>query len=57
LARQCDDFREGHPNKFKKAQIEHALKLLENNSYNQVENITGISKSKLIRAKKRHDQP
>jgi DNA invertase Pin-like site-specific DNA recombinase len=53
IARQRDDFREGRPNKFKKAQIEHALKLLETNSYNQVEDITGISKSTLIRAKKR----
>ncbi|WP_413306011.1 recombinase family protein [Bacillus sp. 1P10SD] len=56
LAKQREDFREGRPRKFKKAQIEHALKLLETNSYMQVENITGISKSTLIRAKKRHEQ-
>jgi DNA invertase Pin-like site-specific DNA recombinase len=51
IAKQREDFREGRPKKFKKAQIEHALKLLETNSYKQVEDITGISKSTLIRAK------
>ncbi|MEH7014829.1 recombinase family protein [Neobacillus niacini] len=56
LARQREDFREGRPKKFKKTQIEHALKLLETNSYMQVEDITGISKSTLIRAKKRQEQ-
>lgn len=56
LARQREDFREGRPKKFKKAQIEHALKLLETNSYKQVEDITGISKSTLIRAKRRQEQ-
>lgn len=53
FAKQRDDFREGRPNKFSKKQIGHALKLLETNSYKQVEEITGISKSTLIRAKKR----
>lgn len=56
IAKQRDDFREGRPKKFKKGQIEHALKLLETNSYKQVEDITGISKSTLIRAKKRQDR-
>jgi DNA invertase Pin-like site-specific DNA recombinase len=51
IAKQRDDFREGRPNKFSKKQIGHALKLLETNSYKQVEEITGISKSTLIRAK------
>lgn len=53
IAKQRDDFREGRPNKFSKKQIEHALKLLETCSYKQVEDVTGISKSTLIRAKKR----
>ncbi|MED4037043.1 recombinase family protein [Niallia taxi] len=53
LAKQRDDFREGRPNKYSKKQIEHALKLLESNSYKQVEEMTGISKSTLIRAKKK----
>ncbi|MED1472738.1 recombinase family protein, partial [Bacillus salipaludis] len=56
LAKQREDFREGRPKKFKKTQIEYALKLLETNSYKQVEAITGISKSTLIRAKKRQEQ-
>jgi DNA invertase Pin-like site-specific DNA recombinase len=50
IAKQKEDFREGRPNKFNKKQIEHAIQLLENNSYKQVEAMTGISKSTLIRA-------
>lgn len=53
IAKQRDDFREGRPNKFSKKQIEHALQLLATNSYTQVEEITGISKSTLIRAKRK----
>lgn len=52
IAKQNPDFREGRPPKYKKAQVEHALKLLENHSYKQVEDLTGISKSTLIRAKR-----
>lgn len=52
IAKQKDDFREGRPKKFSKKQIEHALKLKETHSYKQVEEMTGISKSTLIRAKK-----
>lgn len=55
IAKQKEDFREGRPKKFTKKQIEHALTLLETNSYKQVEEITGISKSTLIRAKKRFE--
>ncbi|WP_090635900.1 recombinase family protein [Neobacillus massiliamazoniensis] len=51
IAKQKGDFKEGRPKKFKKAQIELALKLLETHSYKQVEETTGISKSTLIRAK------
>lgn len=53
IAKQRDDFREGRPNKFSKAQIEHALELLDERSYKQVEDLTGISKSTLIRAKRK----
>ncbi|MFK4466860.1 recombinase family protein [Bacillus sp. RC252] len=53
IAKQRDDFREGRPNKYSKKQIEHALKLLESESYKEVENKTGISKSTLIRAKRK----
>jgi DNA invertase Pin-like site-specific DNA recombinase len=51
IAKLKGDFKEGRPKKFKKAQIELALKLLETHSYKQVEETTGISKSTLIRAK------
>lgn len=51
-ARENPDFREGRPRKFKKVQMEHALNLLETNSYKQVENLTGISTSTLYRYKK-----
>lgn len=53
IAKQREDFREGRPNKFSRKQVEHALKLLETHSYKEVENMTGISKSTLIRAKKK----
>lgn len=41
----------GRPKKFKKAQRENALKLLEEHSYSQVSDMTGISKRTLIRYK------
>jgi DNA invertase Pin-like site-specific DNA recombinase len=53
IAKLRDDFREGRPNKFSKKQLEHALMLLKTNSYKQVEEMTGISKSTLIRQKKK----
>ena len=52
IAKQNPDFREGRPKKFTKKQVAHALHLLQTNSYTQVEEITGISKSTLIRAKR-----
>lgn len=55
-AKLRDDFREGRPKKYGKKQIEHALSLLETNSYKHVEEITGISKSTLIRAKRKNNQ-
>ncbi len=53
IAKLREDFREGRPKKFNNKQIEHALSLLKNQSYKQVEEMTGISKSTLIRAKKK----
>ena len=53
IAKQNPDFREGRPKKYSRTQIEHALELLDSNSYKQVEDMTGISKSTLIRAKKK----
>ena len=50
VARQKPDFRDGRPKKFSKAQINHALDLLTSYSYRQVESMTGISVSTLVRA-------
>lgn len=52
IAKQNPDFKEGRPKKYSKKQVEHALELLEKHSYKQVEDLTGISKSTLIRAKR-----
>lgn len=52
IARQRPDYREGRPKKYGKERIEHALSLLEQHSYTQVVEMTGISKSTLIRAKR-----
>lgn len=53
IARLKPDYREGRPRKYSKKQIYHALELLKTHSYKQVEELTGISKSTLIRAKRR----
>lgn len=50
IAKQNPDFREGRPKTYGKKQIEHALSMLDSMSYKQVEELTGISKSTLIRA-------
>nr|WP_012477121.1 recombinase family protein [Heyndrickxia coagulans]ABJ99984.1 site-specific recombinase [Heyndrickxia coagulans] len=54
IARTKPGFREGRPKKFTKKQIEHAIMLKdkEGYSYKQVDELTGISKSTLIRAKR-----
>ena len=53
VARQDPNFREGRPKKYLPSQINHALELLQSGkTYRQVENMTGISKSTLIRANK-----
>ena len=43
---------DGRPKKFKPEQMDHAMQLLENNSFTEVERMTGISKSTLVRARK-----
>lgn len=53
IAKKNPDFREGRPNVYGREQIKHALNLLEKNSYSQVERMTGISKSTLVRAKRK----
>ena len=54
VARLDPDYREGRPKKYSKKQIDHALKLLEDHSYTQVAEMTGISKSTLTRAVKKN---
>jgi DNA invertase Pin-like site-specific DNA recombinase len=53
IAKLNPNFKEGRPNKFSQKQIKHALELLKDNSYKQVEEMTGISKSTLIRYRKK----
>ena len=48
-ARLKPDFREGRPNKFNRAQRDHAIELLKDHTYKEVENMTGISESTLYR--------
>lgn len=52
-AKQRDDYREGRPNKYSKKQLDHAMALLESNSYTEVERLTGISKATLTRYKRK----
>lgn len=53
IAKQNPNFREGRPQKYSPQQVEHALDLLEQHSYKEVEQMTGISKSTLVRAKRK----
>ena len=48
-----DVFREGRPEKYSEKQMNHAMELLKSHSYTHVEELTGISKSTLIRYKRR----
>ena len=45
----------GRPRKYKREQLEHAMLLLESNSYKQVSTMTGISVSTLYRTKLRKE--
>ena len=52
VARQNPNFKDGRPKKYTPAQINHAMELLNSGkTYREVEAMTGISKSTLIRAK------
>lgn len=53
IAKQRPGFKEGRPRKFSQKQINLAMKLLEGNSYKEVEQMTGISKSTLTRYKRK----
>jgi DNA invertase Pin-like site-specific DNA recombinase len=49
IAKQRPDFREGRPRKHSSSQVNHALSLLSDHSYTNVERMTGISKATLVR--------
>lgn len=53
IAKTKDGFKDGRPQKYTDFQLKSALELLVNNSYTQVEKATGISKSTLIREKRK----
>lgn len=52
IAKQNPDYKEGRPPKYSRTQLNHAMELLEKYSYKQVEDMTGISKSTLLRTKR-----
>lgn len=55
IARQNPNYKEGRPKKFSREQINLGLSLLDDGkTYKQVEAMTGISKSTLIRAKRKN---
>lgn len=49
IAKQNPDFKEGRPQKYPTAQLDHAMELLATNSFKKVEELTGISMSTLKR--------
>lgn len=53
IAKTKGGFKEGRPKKFTETQLKMALELLQNHSYTEVEKMTKISKSTLIRAMKK----
>lgn len=54
IAKATDpEFRDGRPPKYDKEQLDHAMDLLTDHSYAQVVKLTGISKSTLVREKKK----
>lgn len=59
IAKQKEGFKEGRPQKYTQKQLSHALSLLTvhggDKSYNEVAEITGISKSTLIREQRKNN--
>ncbi len=53
IARTKPGYREGRPKKYGKKQMDHAMQLLDDHSFTQVVEITGISRSTLAREKAR----
>jgi DNA invertase Pin-like site-specific DNA recombinase len=54
VARTKNGFKDGRPKKYNEHQLQHAMNLLNEYSYTQVEEMTGISKSTLIREKRQN---
>jgi len=52
IARTKNGYKDGRPKKYTQFQLQSALALLDEHSYTQVERMTGISKSTLIREKR-----
>ena len=56
IAKQNPNYKEGRPKKYTKVQLDHAMTLLDTNSFSQVAEITGISMATLKgESKKRKD--
>ena len=55
ISRTKNGFKKGRAKHYKETQINMALKLLENYSYKEVEKMTKISRSTLIRAKRKEE--
>ncbi len=54
IAKQREGFTEGRPPVYSKEQLAHAVELLETHSYGEVVKMTGISKSTLVRERRKH---
>lgn len=52
IARTKAGFKEGRPKKYTQSQLNHAIELLDGYSYKEVEQMTRISKSTLVREKR-----
>lgn len=52
-ARKAGTLREGRKPKYSRQQLDHAMQLLEANSFTEVERLTGISKATLTREKRK----
>jgi len=55
VAKTKPGYREGRPREYTDEQLRHALSLLKDHSYTEVEKMTKISKSTLIRAKRNNN--
>ena len=56
IARTKEGYREGRPKKYGKQQMDHAMQLLQDHSYSQVSELTGISTATLAREKARRQK-